>query len=99
MALSIVPELCTANDTTARIVIRSDRNAKTQGSEAYTELQSTDARRMALTYAQKYYGLSSPGVSASIEIYAADENGSEITSPGQPGKWFQADIPVTKRIV
>lgn len=89
---------------TATIVLQS-RRPPTDGSLAITELQSTQARSLALQIATEKYGLSTPGINNSVRVYPVgrdgkplvDENGQVVPS-GTPAAW-QAAIPTTARLV
>lgn len=96
MAIEVVENISSVDDTAGVIVIRSDSK---QGNIAYAELQGPAARRAGLLHAAKL-GLADPRVNGNVSVYPVDAEGKEITDPKkQTIAWFQCDVPVTRRLV
>lgn len=99
MSLLIVDEKCLIKEggQYATVVVASDEQV---GSTAISELQSAEARRAAISWAQGK-GLSGAGVSGSISVYPVDAAGNELTEirSNSDVQGYRADIPVTAKLV
>jgi len=96
MALKVIKKASEVDTEKGIIVVESDLE---NGSHAYEELRSADARRLAIKVAAAD-GLPDPRINGSVSAYPVDARGKEITNPGkQVAVSFRADIPVVRRLV
>ena len=96
MAVFVLDELSTVDDTAGVIVVCSDR---LEGNLAYPELQGPATRRAALMKAAQL-GLPDPRVNGNVSVYPVDAEGNEVVDPRkQKVAAFRADVPVTRRLV
>lgn len=99
MSLSIVEEKCLIKEggQHATAVVASD---ETVGSTAISELQSAEARKLAISWGQTR-GLAGAGVSGSISVYPVDIAGKELQTirSNSDVAGYHADIPLTAKLV
>ena len=98
MALETVSDLCKVDTTSGTIVLSTDKG---DAGSAYPELESMEARNMAIKIAAEL-GLPDPRISGNVDVFAIDTNtGDEIliNVPEGAKVEFRASIPVTRRLV
>ena len=94
MTLQVLDDRCQVNETSGVIIVASDL----KGADAIVELESPETRKMALTKAAAL-GLSSPGVNGNVQIVPVSANGGVLETPGQEPARYQAEVPVTRKLL
>lgn len=89
-------------DGKAMVTIRSDKDGKTPGntfSLAITELQGSEARNLAVQYAQQTGGVTNARVEFPGAPYPVDKEGGVISNPKeQTIDHYRVDVPITQGI-
>jgi hypothetical protein len=102
MALYVVEDSCVIDKElrNGKIVVESDQKS---GSDALAELDSQEARQLALSYAVSK-GVSGASINGIGRSYAATKEGSEITpddaraTPPKTVHRYRTEIPVIRKI-
>ena len=98
MALEVISDMCEVDNNGGIIVVATDA---VEGNAAYPELESMEARKLAIKTAAQM-GVSDPRIGGNVDIVAVDaKTGEDIivnVPQGAKVRW-QARIVITPRLV